>query len=221
MDSNNGKDFAQLLAAVRAGSSEALGQLLQAYGSPLRRIARHGLSPRLRRKCGESDLVQDTFVKAHRHFADFRGSSPEEFCAWLARILGHNLNDLRRHYASASRQLTRETTAGDGGLPTGLVDRAVTPFDSTQRRESDADYTRALADLPDMWRQIVGLHLRDGLPFDEIARRLGLPSAGAACKYHARAIAQVREKVRGRPERSVAGASVLCASESREVPNTV
>jgi RNA polymerase sigma-70 factor (ECF subfamily) len=205
MDNNFGKGFAHLLTAALAGSIEARGQLFESYGEALRCYARHRLSSRLLQKCGSSDLVQDTFIKAHQHFADFRGSSPEQFWAWLVSILTHNLADLRRHYASASRRVAREMSPGDDGLPPpDLADRAATPFEDVLRKELRVDYARTLAKLPDVTRQVVLLHVRDGLQYGDVARRLGLSSADAARKCCERAVAHVHEKVRDSLEGSAA-----------------
>src|SRR4051812_46159075 len=58
---------------ARAGSHEALGQLLDGCRGYLLRIARDELDPRLQAKGGASDLVQETFLEAQRDFAAFTG----------------------------------------------------------------------------------------------------------------------------------------------------
>ena len=61
-----------LLAQARAGDAAALGQLLELYRNYLRLIARSMLDHALGCKLDASDLVQETFLKAHRQFAGFR-----------------------------------------------------------------------------------------------------------------------------------------------------
>src|SRR5262245_26207367 len=68
---------ARWLPAARAGSSEALGQVLEACRGYLLLIAGQELEPALRAKGGASDLVQQTFLEAQRDFAGFHGTTHE------------------------------------------------------------------------------------------------------------------------------------------------
>src|SRR5262245_55812569 len=81
----------QWLAAARAGSSEALGQALEACRNYLLLIALRELDSGLQAKGGASDLVQETMVDALRDFRRFHGSSEAELQAWLRELLLHNL----------------------------------------------------------------------------------------------------------------------------------
>src|SRR5436309_13462494 len=101
-------EMANRLVEARAGSDEALGQVLEACRGYLLLIAQQELDPELRAKGGASDLVQETFVKAHRHFAHFQGDSDVELRAWLRRLLLNNLADFRALYREAGkRQVAR------------------------------------------------------------------------------------------------------------------
>ena len=66
-------DPEELLRQARAGSSPALGELLELYRSYLALLARVQIGQRLQGKVDAADLVQDAFLEAHRHFAQFRG----------------------------------------------------------------------------------------------------------------------------------------------------
>ena len=75
-------DYPALLLAARNGCREALGRLLHDRRPYLLTVARlrmrlppSGLTP--------ADLTQDTFVRAMRGFAQFRGSTKADFLAWL------------------------------------------------------------------------------------------------------------------------------------------
>ncbi|MHC4164564.1 MAG: sigma factor, partial [Planctomycetota bacterium] len=69
---------ASLLQAARRGDDQALGELLEAYRSYLRLLARLEVGRRLRTKLDASDLVQETFLQAHRAFDEFRGDTEGE-----------------------------------------------------------------------------------------------------------------------------------------------
>src|SRR5262249_48816230 len=92
------KDVAQLLYAARAGSPEALGQMLEACRCYLLGIADREFDAGLRAKGAPSDLVQETFLEAQRDFAQFQGSTEAELLAWLRRMLLHNLANFIRDY---------------------------------------------------------------------------------------------------------------------------
>jgi RNA polymerase sigma-70 factor (ECF subfamily) len=75
-------DPEQLIRLARKGNGQALGQLLELYRNYLTLLARLQISRRLQRKIDATDLVQETFLKAHRHFGQFRGTpqgTPDEF----------------------------------------------------------------------------------------------------------------------------------------------
>src|SRR5947209_19596393 len=102
MSSDAGRDPEELpeelLGRARAGGGLALGQLLELYRSYLALLARLQIGRRLRGKVDAADLVQDTFLEAHRHFAGFRGTTEAEFVSWLRGILAANLANLVRRY---------------------------------------------------------------------------------------------------------------------------
>jgi RNA polymerase sigma-70 factor (ECF subfamily) len=58
----------QLMALARDGDQSALGKLLDLYRNYLRLVARSLIGAGLRVKLEPSDLVQETFLKAHRDF---------------------------------------------------------------------------------------------------------------------------------------------------------
>jgi RNA polymerase sigma-70 factor (ECF subfamily) len=86
-----------LLVQARAGDDSALGQLLELYRNYLRLMARSLMDQGMQVRLDPSDLVQETFLKAHRQFAQFLGGTKPELVAWLRQILVRNLADQARH----------------------------------------------------------------------------------------------------------------------------
>jgi DNA-directed RNA polymerase specialized sigma24 family protein len=86
-------DAARWLLEARAGSREAPGRVLEACRRYLLLIADRELDPALKAKGGASDLVQQTFLEAHRDFGRFHGDSEEQLLAWLRQPLRYNLAD--------------------------------------------------------------------------------------------------------------------------------
>ena len=62
----------QLLAEARRGHGDCLGALLELYRNYLHLLARVEIGRRLQGKLDASDLVQETFLEAHRNFARFQ-----------------------------------------------------------------------------------------------------------------------------------------------------
>src|SRR5262245_39307199 len=74
-----------LIARARAGDSEALGRLLESYRNYLRMLSRSLIGQTLRLRLDSSDLIQETFLEAHRDFPKFAGTGEPELAAWLRR----------------------------------------------------------------------------------------------------------------------------------------
>src|SRR5438105_5363593 len=109
MSGESPPDATQLVCFARDGDGEALGQLLARYGNYLSLLARVQVGRRLQGKVDPADLVQETFLEAHRHFAGFRGQSEPEVAAWLRQILAGVLgNQLRRYIGTQGRDIRLE-----------------------------------------------------------------------------------------------------------------
>jgi DNA-directed RNA polymerase specialized sigma24 family protein len=97
-----------LIAEARAGSKEALGELLEAFHGFLERKAKQHMGTDLIVKIGESAVVQDTLLTALIKFAEFRGHTEKQLASWLTRILYHRVKNLRKQFHSRKRDVDRE-----------------------------------------------------------------------------------------------------------------
>src|ERR1700681_3528978 len=97
-------DPEQLLRLAQSGDQQALGQLLELYRNYLAILARLQIGRRLQGKADAADLVQETFLDAHRNFGRFRGTTEGEFAAWLRQILAGRLAMLVRRYLGNQRR---------------------------------------------------------------------------------------------------------------------
>jgi RNA polymerase sigma-70 factor (ECF subfamily) len=162
-----------LVAAARAGSSEALGTLLEKFRQYLLLVANERLTPELRPKAGASDLVQDTLLEAQRDFGQFHGRSPEEVLAWLRQILVNNLANFERRYRGTDkRDVAREfplDASDPDSAPAGQL-AAYTPSPSSDaiRREEEAAVLAALDRLPQRYRQVIHWRHKENHSFEEI-----------------------------------------------------
>jgi RNA polymerase sigma-70 factor (ECF subfamily) len=186
------EQFEQLINGARAGSSQALGRLLERFRYYLLRCSNAEIGPDLQSKGSASDLVQDTFMDAHRSFSVFSGGSPEQFRAWLRRILVRKLANFRRHYrATCKRQSAREISLEASGIVTQLaIESSVqspSPSWTVAQGEQIEHMRIAFQSLPQLYRDVIGMRFRDKMPFDRIGQQIGC-SAEAARKTWLRSI---------------------------------
>ena len=193
-------DPAALLLDARAGQPDALGRLLALYANYLELLARLQVGRRLQGKVDPQDLVQETFLAAHRAFGQFRGTTESELVAWLRQILAACVAQMVRRYSSLRRDVRLERQlAADVDQSSRALDRAIaapvsTPSQQAVRRERAvllADAIRTLA--PDHAEVIVLRHL-EGLRFNEIGERMGR-TGDAAKKLWVRALASLRQSL--------------------------
>jgi len=169
-----------LLRLAQADDAAALGLLLERYRSYLGLLARLQIGRRLRGKVDASDVVQEAFLKAHRDFQMFRGTSEKEWLRWLRQILAMNLAQLVRHYCGTGRRdlglerrLTVEMDQSSNALDRALVAAQSSPSQQAARREQAVLLADALEHLPEAYREVIILSHLEGLGFPEVARRMG------------------------------------------------
>ncbi len=168
-----------LLARARAGDAAALGRLLEHYRNYLRVIARSVMSQALELKLDASDLVQETFLKAHRQFADFAGSDEPELASWLRKILVRTAADQAKYHRAGVRDHRRLVALEElfdragGAAQRALADSLPSPSSMIIRRERAVLLADALEKLSEDYRTVFILRSIERVPFEEIAAHLG------------------------------------------------
>jgi RNA polymerase sigma-70 factor, ECF subfamily len=195
----NPEQLEESLAAARAGSREALGQVLSQYHQYLLQVARRQLARDLQPKGGASDLVQETFLEAQRFFERFEGNSAAELRAWLRCVLVHQSAKVgRRFHTTQKRRLAREVPfdpARPPGATEGLPAPAPSPSAHLLARERQEVLLRALERLPEDYRRVMLLRYQKELTFEEIGREMGR-TADAARMLWARALERLKHELR-------------------------
>jgi RNA polymerase sigma-70 factor (ECF subfamily) len=192
-----GSDPERLLEAARAGDAPARGHLLEMYRNYLKLMARSLADGALRARLDPSDLVQETFLKAHRDFDSFIGATEPELVAWLRQILVRNIADQARHHRRQARDLGRQESL-EAALDRSsvAVQRALTtpltsPSARAQRREQAVLLANALENLPLDYREVFILRTLEHVPVEEIAARMDR-SVNAVHKLWYRAMAALK-----------------------------
>jgi RNA polymerase sigma-70 factor (ECF subfamily) len=196
-------DPQRLLGLARAGDVAARGQLFELYVEYLTLLASVQLGRRLRGKVDASDVVQDTFLEAHRDFAQFQGATEAELTAWLRQILARNIANVLRHYYDVKardvrleRDLHAELEKSSQALCGGLADPLSSPSRQAARREQAVLLADALRRLPEDYRDVIVLRHLEGLTFAEVARRMGR-SLDSVDKLWVRALSRLRRTLKG------------------------
>ena len=161
---------AELIAAVRAGDTDAYGELFGRHREAALRLSRQ-----LVRGPDADDLVAESFIRVLSVLQDGRGPD-EAFRAYL-------LTSIRRLHIDRIRSGSRVRSTGDEAE----LDRAVEFIDPAEMKFEQGAAAAAFASLPERW-QLVLWHLDvEGQKPAEVAPLLGMsPNSVSALAYRAR-----------------------------------
>ena len=73
----------EIVKQVQAGKAEAFEQLFSRHRVYLTRVVELRLDARLRSRIDTSDVVQETYMEAHRRFQDYAKRPQVPFRLWL------------------------------------------------------------------------------------------------------------------------------------------
>lgn len=194
----------RLFQDARRGKPQALGPLLESFRNYFNLLAAAQIDKKLQVRCSPSDVVQETFLEAHRDFGQFIGKTQEEFLAWLRRILINNLmRSVDQHVRAQRRCVHREISLGElekslgrsaAGLEGVLAARDGSPSAIARRHEAALALADHLAGMSPDYREILILRHLKGLPFAEIAEQMNRTS-GAVRMLWLRAMEQLRRRL--------------------------
>jgi RNA polymerase sigma-70 factor, ECF subfamily len=200
MDSPAGP-LSSRLDALRRCEPAVRGEALLAYEPWLRLLARLGVEGRFRAKFDPSDVVQQTLLEACRDLPRFRGETEAELMAWLRQILAHVLaHEVRRYAGTRGRDVGREVSLEQAlaessrRLGEALAAPGSSPSVRAGRLELELRLAEALSRLPEAYREVIVLRNIEGLPHEEVARRMGR-NVGAVRMLWVRALSRLRQEL--------------------------
>jgi RNA polymerase sigma-70 factor (ECF subfamily) len=168
-------------AAVRA--------IITANNRRLYRLAR-GI---LRNDAEAEDVVQETYVRAFTHLADFRGDS--NLATWLSRIaINEALGRLRRRRPGVEWSSLPEGTLEAQIIQFPLSSAANDPEKSMAQREIQHVVERAIDELPEAFRLVFVTRVLEGMNVEETAEILKIKPETVKTRLH-RARALLRDNV--------------------------
>lgn len=171
----------RLLDRLRAGDARAFEELVTAHQHRV-----YGVALRMLGNGAEAeDVAQETFLRAYRAIAGFRGEA--RLSTWLygiaARLcLSRLASGERRRVRQGEETLTR--------LATGEAD----PAARLEQSELETALHRAIAELSDERRIVVVLRDLEGLSYEEIAAALDLEPGTVRSRLH-RARMDLKDKL--------------------------
>ncbi len=194
--------FESIIADARSGDIASLGTLLQRYRNYLQLLVSAQLRSSVGRRVGESDIVQEAMLAAHRDFADFRGQTPGEFAGWLRTILARTLlREIDRHVKAEKRDVRREISLDslNSNLSSSCVQVASliaakqdSPSEIVSNEEQTAKIATLISLLPKDYQTVVMLRNFGGMRFDDVATEMGRTSQAVRLLW-LRAIKRLRK----------------------------
>ena len=181
-----GDDDLTLVRRAQEGDQAAFRTLFDRYH---RRVFAVALGV-LRNPADARDVVQEAFVKVHRHLGSFQGAS--SFYTWLYRItMNLSIDQVRRRKAARivdyDDALKRD--ADDVADPANSMPeyQGADPGKTQGRKELAAKIQVALGTLPEYHRQVILLREVEGLSYEEIAKVMKVPKGTIMSRlFHAR-----------------------------------
>lgn len=185
-------EFSELLCRVRAGDPTAVAELYEVYRGRVEVVARRELGAWLRSRYDTADIAQSVFGDMLRELPRFEDRGEPAFRRWLLAKVHNKLCSKARRQSLKGlgpREARLTTEAGllvEGG---GLSPDAV-----AAGRDDGQRLGRLLGTLDADDRAVIGLFVDEGLPWADVARRLGLPSPNAARMRYVRALETLRRR---------------------------
>jgi RNA polymerase sigma-70 factor (ECF subfamily) len=176
----------ELVRRVQRGEGAAFRELFDRYHRRAYAVA-FGV---VKNKQDSLDIVQEAFIKVHRHIQSFQGSS--SFYTWLYRIvmnlaIDHVRRSKKGRDLDYDDRVRREDddVAGDGAILPRILDG--NPGKTVLRRELTDAIQRALDELPEYHRAVIILREVEGLSYEEMAKILKVPKGTIMSRlFHAR-----------------------------------
>lgn len=176
------------LPALQAGDRAEFARLVDAYSSPIYRLGLRMLgNPQ-----DAEDVLQNTFLNALLHIAEFEGRSSLQ--TWLYRIAANEALMLIRRKKPEVDLESAENPDETDILPRQFVDWSALPEDELLSGEGRQALDDAVGQLPDSLRIVFLLRDVEGLSIRETAEALDLTETNVKTRL-LRARMFLREKL--------------------------
>lgn len=162
-----GRDEAELVTELQAGSEAAFDFLVTHYHAPVFNLILGMLADR----SDAADGAQEVFLKAFKGIKNFRHGSSLK--TWLYRIaIREALNHRRWFKRHLQKNVSIDAEPEEGQPKLEIEDMHATPFDQLASLEIQTVVQNALGQIPNVFRSAVILRDLEGLSYEEVAEVL-------------------------------------------------
>jgi len=164
------RNEAGLIARILAGEKELFHDLIRPYERMLYLTA----FSIVKNEADAEECAQDAVVNAYRNLARFRGDS--KFSTWLVTIVVNEARQKLRKAKRSKEESLDEPLEGEDKeyTPAPLTDWREIPSEALERKELRETLRKAVADLPDIYRQVFTLRDLEEMNVAETAAALGV-----------------------------------------------
>jgi RNA polymerase sigma-70 factor (ECF subfamily) len=201
MTADNASEIHRLLRRAAEGDQACWGELLTRHRERLRRMIAFRLDQRLQGRIDPSDVLQEVYLEASLHLAEYMRQPALPFFLWLRGITGHKLLELHRHHLGTQmRDAGREVSLYRGTLPettsaalaAQLLGHVTRPSEAAIRAEAKICLQEALNLMDPLDREVLALRHFEQLTPAETAQLLGIKPKAAGMRY-LRALKRLKE----------------------------
>jgi len=168
MSQGDPRSDAELVAAYRSGDERAAAALVNRHSASLGRYL-YGAGA----ASGDlEDLLQETFFRAFRAIASWRGEA--SFRGWLLRIASNLRKDQYRREGGRIMLALEDTDLADSADP-----EAEAGANEMERR-----LRQGIGKLPRLQREVFLMRAQQGMEYEDICGALGTTPGSARVHYH-------------------------------------
>lgn len=169
---------AMLAARAREGDREAYDELFAQAARRLELYVRLRLGKALREREESLDLLQETYLAAHRTFDRFEDRGDDAFVRWLCQIAENCIRARADYHGAAKRRPPAELEHASSVLDR-VEKGTLGPVTRAERTERRQQLVLAMEELPREEREAMLLRHFEGRDLETIAERLGTSATSA------------------------------------------
>lgn len=168
-----------MIASILAGDTQLYHQLIRPYERSVYMMA---LSY-MKSEADAEDVAQEAFLKAFHHLATFRAEA--KFSTWLIGIALNEARSRLRREGILRMESIDDTSDRAGDIsPAMLRDWREVPSEALERKEVRQMLQQAIANLPDIYREVFVLRDVEELNNVETAAALSISVGNVKVRLH-------------------------------------
>jgi RNA polymerase sigma-70 factor, ECF subfamily len=170
----------ELIARILGGEKELFHELIR----PHERMVYLTVLSILKNEAEAEDAAQEAVISAYRHLGAFRAEA--KFSTWLVAIAVNEARKrLRKSKRASEESINKQAETSEGDYtPRPLTDWREIPLEALERKELRQALRTAVAELPDIYRQVFMLRDLEELNVEETAQALGVNAGVVKVRLH-------------------------------------